>query len=95
VQRGTARSASPRLQGTGWMMGGKTGSADVRRGQRADGWFAGRMYDDEGAARYTVVVYLQGGAPGGRMPSAVAAEMTRHMATRARAEVEAAEAEAP
>jgi hypothetical protein len=97
VQRGTARSAYPRLQGTGWMMGGKTGSADVRRGQRADGWFAGLMYDGDGAARYTVVVYLQGGAPGGRMPSAVAAEMTRHMAARdaAEAEAEAAEAEAP
>jgi hypothetical protein len=91
VDRGTARAARPLLQGTGWTMGGKTGSADVRRGQRADGWFAGLMHDAEGRARYTVVVYLQAGAPGGRMPASVAAQMTRHMAEReARAAADAA-----
>lgn len=94
VRRGTARRAHPLLQESEWTMGGKTGSADVRRGQRADGWFAGLMYDAEGQPRYTVVVYLQAGAPGGRMPSVAAAEMTRHMAARARAEADAA-AEAP
>ena len=80
VDSGTARSAAPRLRGTEWDLAGKTGSADVARQARADGWFAGLMYGPDNRPRYTVVVYLRSGAPGGRLPAGVAAEMTRFMA---------------
>ena len=86
VDSGTAASANPRLAGTGWDMGGKTGSADVAGRPRADGWFAGLMFDPQRRPRYTVVVYLQAGAPGGRIPAAIGAEMTRFMASQARAQ---------
>jgi cell division protein FtsI/penicillin-binding protein 2 len=80
VDRGTARaSAAPRLRATRWDLGGKTGTAEVG-GARDDGWFAGLIHDPTERPRYTVVVYLQGGGPGGGAPSAIAAEMTRFLA---------------
>jgi cell division protein FtsI/penicillin-binding protein 2 len=81
VDSGTARSAPPRYAGTGWDLGGKTGSADVAGRPRADGWFAGLIYDDQRRPRYTIVVYLQSGSPGGRLPTAIAGDMVRFMAT--------------
>jgi hypothetical protein len=81
VDSGTARSAAPRFAGTGWDLGGKTGSADVAGRPRADGWFAGLIYGPDRRARYTVVVYLQAGAPGGRLPAGVAGDMVRYLAT--------------
>ncbi|MDP9349253.1 MAG: penicillin-binding transpeptidase domain-containing protein, partial [Gemmatimonadota bacterium] len=78
VDSGTARSALPRLAGLNWDMGGKTGTAQIA-GRQDDGWFSALIFDPSGRPRYTVVVYLQGGGPGGRMPAAVAAEMTRVM----------------
>lgn len=80
VDSGTARSAQPRFAGTGWDLGGKTGSADVAARARADGWFAGLVYGPDRRARYTVVVYLRSGAPGGRLPSGIAGEMVRYLA---------------
>lgn len=82
VDSGTARAALPVLQGTGWDMGGKTGTADIRQGQRPDGWFAGLMFGPDGRAKYTIVVYLDQGGPGGRDPTRIAAGMTRFMALR-------------
>ena len=78
VDSGTAVSAAPLLQGLQWDMGGKTGTAQIS-GRPDDGWFAGLVFDPSGKPRYTVVVYLRGGGPGGRMPAAVAAGMTRVM----------------
>lgn len=80
VQKGTAQRAVPILQGTGWNMGGKTGTADVRRGHIPDGWFAGLMFGPDGKAKYSVVVYLQNGGQGGHSAAPVAALMTRWMA---------------
>jgi hypothetical protein len=80
TEAGTAQAARARYRGTGWTMGGKTGSADVAGQPRADGWFAGLVYDPEGRPRYTVVVYLRRGAPGGRLPAGIAGEMVRFMA---------------
>jgi hypothetical protein len=86
VDSGTAVSTRPQLTNLGgWDMGGKTGTADVRRGQRPDGWFAGLIFGPDGRARYTVVVYLQRAGQGGRAPAAVAAGMTRFMAAKDRA----------
>lgn len=95
VDSGTARSAGVRIASLDWDLGGKTGSADVaRRGAPADGWFAGLMFDANGRPRYSVVVYLQGGAPGGRLPAGVAAELTRHVARTEPAPAAGAETEA-
>jgi hypothetical protein len=81
VRSGTARSVAPRLSGTGWALGGKTGTSQIA-GARDDGWFAGLMHDESQRARYSVVVYLQGGGPGGGQPASIAAELTRRMAAR-------------
>jgi hypothetical protein len=86
VDSGTARSALPRFAGTGWLMGGKTGSADVAGQARADGWFAGLVHGPDRRARYTVVVHLRSGAPGGRVPAGIAGEMVRFLATMDRGE---------
>jgi cell division protein FtsI/penicillin-binding protein 2 len=79
VDTGTAQVAKARLAGTGWDLGGKTGTADVAGAPRPDGWFAGLMYGPDRRARYTVVVYLQRGGQGGRDPARIAGELTRWM----------------
>lgn len=85
VEKGTGVRALPILQGTGWRIGGKTGTADVRRGHVPDGWFAGLMFTPDNRPRYSVVVYLQNGGQGGRSAAPVAAMMTRWMAQQAAA----------
>ncbi len=79
VDSGTAVSTRPLLQGLDWEMGGKTGTAQIA-GRPDDGWFAGLAFGPDGRPRYTVVVYLRGGGPGGRQPAAVAAGMLRALA---------------
>lgn len=81
VDSGTAQVAKTRLGNSTWDLGGKTGTADVANAPRPDAWFAGLMYGPDDRARYTVVVYLQRGGQGGRMPAAIAGEMTRFMAS--------------
>ncbi|HYJ79237.1 MAG TPA: penicillin-binding transpeptidase domain-containing protein [Longimicrobiaceae bacterium] len=96
VDSGSGRRAGPILEGTGWDLGGKTGTADVYRGRNPDGWFAGLMYGPDRRPRYTVVVYVQGGGQGGRVAAPMAAAMTRFMAEQeARAAAAAAAAAAP
>jgi len=95
VDSGTAIRAVPILQGTGWDMGGKTGTADVRRGHVPDGWFAGLMFGPDGRAKYTVVVYLQNAGQGGRIPATLAADLTRFMAQQKALEARAAQAAEP
>jgi cell division protein FtsI/penicillin-binding protein 2 len=80
VERGTAKSAGPKLAGVPGALGGKTGTAQVR-GARDDGWFAGLVFDAAGRPRYTVVVYLRGGGPGGSAPAGIAAGMARELLT--------------
>jgi hypothetical protein len=89
VERGTGVRALPILQGTGWRMGGKTGTADVRRGHIPDGWFAGLMFTPDGRPRYSIVVYLQNGGQGGHSAAPVAALMTRWFAQQAAQEARA------
>src|SRR3954471_8148777 len=94
VQRGTGVRALPILEGTGWSLGGKTGTADVRRGHIPDGWFAGLMFTPDGRPRYSVVVYLQHGGRAGRSSPPVPALMTRWMAQQAAEEARARQAAA-
>jgi cell division protein FtsI/penicillin-binding protein 2 len=82
VDTGTAVSVKPVLRNLTWDLGGKTGTVDIRRGQRPDGWFAGLIHGPDGQPRYTIVVYLQTAGQGGRAPAGVAAAMTRYMALR-------------
>jgi hypothetical protein len=79
VDTGTAQVAKARLVGTGWDLGGKTGTADVANAPAPDGWFAGLMYGPDRRARYSVVVYLRRGGQGGRNPARIAGDMTRWM----------------
>ncbi|HEU0053642.1 MAG TPA: penicillin-binding transpeptidase domain-containing protein [Longimicrobium sp.] len=80
VDSGTAVRAVPIIRGTGWDLGGKTGTADVVRGHVPDGWFAGLMFGPDQRPRYTVVVYVENGGQGGRIAAPIAAELTRYMA---------------
>jgi cell division protein FtsI/penicillin-binding protein 2 len=80
VEEGTAVSTRPKLERVRWDLGGKTGTADVRRNAVADGWFGGLIFDPNGKARYTVVVYLTRGGQGGRLPAGIAADLTRWFA---------------
>lgn len=82
VDRGSARSTAPILAGLDWDLAGKTGTAQVQ-GAADNGWFAGLVLDPSGAPRYSVVAFLVGGGPGGRRPAAIAAGMTRYLATSA------------
>lgn len=77
VDSGTAISTRPKLRNVRWDLGGKTGTADVRRGSVADGWFGGLIFGPDGKARYTVVVYLARGGQGGRLPAGIAADLVR------------------
>ncbi len=79
VDRGTATSARGPMQGTGWRLGGKTGTAQVA-GARDNGWFAGLVFSPEGEPRYSVVTLLEGGGPGGGGPTAISAAVARELA---------------
>jgi hypothetical protein len=79
VDHGTARSTRPVLQGLTWGMAGKTGTAQVA-GRADNGWFAGLILDPEQRPRYTVVAFLLGGGPGGRLPAGIGAGMVRYFA---------------
>lgn len=82
VDQGTARSTQPILQGLTWDLAGKTGTAQIAGTEEDNGWFAGLIIGPDRRPRYTVVVFLAGGGPGGRMPAAIGAGMTRFFATR-------------
>ena len=78
VERGTGRAVVPYMQGTGWTMGAKTGTAQVA--DRADnGWFAAIVFDAQGEPRYTIVSFLEGGGPGGAMPATIAGAVARQL----------------
>jgi hypothetical protein len=82
VDRGTGRRALPVLEGLTWDLGGKTGTAQVS-GAPDNGWFGGLVFGPDNRPRYTVVVFLKGGGPGGRAPTVIAAGMTRVLASAA------------
>jgi hypothetical protein len=76
VREGTAARTVPQLEWSNWSLGGKTGTVPRSDGA-SDGWFAGLAHGPDGEPEYTVVVLLEGGGMGGRMPAGIAAEMTR------------------
>lgn len=76
VDHGTGTAAQVPMRGTGWRIGGKTGTAQVA-GQRDNGWFAGLIFGPDGEPRYSVVTFLEGGGPGGGQPTTIAAAVAR------------------
>ena len=76
VAHGTARGIAPKLAGTRWQLGGKTGTGPLEARPSYDGWFAGLIFEN-GKPRYTVAVYIDGGGPGGGEAAWIAADLTR------------------
>jgi membrane peptidoglycan carboxypeptidase len=80
VERGTAKSAAPSLAGTGWSMGGKTGTGPEPEthaaGSDSDGWFAGLIFDPQGKARFTSATFVKHGGFGGGNAARLSAELT-------------------
>jgi hypothetical protein len=77
VAEGTARAAAGSQPGA-WKLGGKTGTVAGTRPD-PDGWFAGLVVDPQGRPRYTVLVHLRGGGPGGDRPTKMAARIARSL----------------
>lgn len=83
VERGTARSASAVLAGTGWTMGGKTGTSGApgttAPGPGSNGCFVGLIFDPQGKARFTVATFVNHGGFGGGNAARISAELGRFL----------------
>jgi membrane peptidoglycan carboxypeptidase len=81
VHRGTAKSIAQALEGTGWQIGGKTGSgtAMLPKGAQVDGWFAGLIFDSQGKARFTVATFVRSGGYGGEKAAKISAELAVYL----------------
>jgi hypothetical protein len=76
VARGSARGVAPKLAGTRWQLGGKTGTGPAAAHPSYDGWFAGLIFEG-GKPRYTAAVYMDASGPGAGVAAWIAADMTR------------------
>ena len=81
VQRGTASSVREGLKGTGWQLGGKTGTGPgpMPPGPESDGWFAGLIFDPAGHPQFTVATYVRRGGFGGGNAARMSAELARYI----------------
>ena len=81
VQRGSAQAIAHALDGTGWQIGGKTGTGPglARIGPPYDGWFAGLVFDPQGKARFTVATYVRHGGLGGENAAMISAQLARYL----------------
>jgi cell division protein FtsI/penicillin-binding protein 2 len=81
VQRGSAQAITHTLDGTGWQIGGKTGTGPGLGSTRPpyDGWFAGLVFDPQGKARFTVATYVRHGGLGGENAAIICAELARYL----------------
>ena len=81
VQRGSAKSIARALEGSGWHIGGKTGSgtALMPKGPQIDGWFAGLIFDPESRAKFTVATFVRSGGYGGENAAKISAELARYL----------------
>ena len=86
VKRGSATRIAPILQGTGWTIGGKTGTGG-RAGaplDQQDGWFAGLVVDPGGKPRYTVATFVRQGGLGAGNAGEISAHLARFVIGNAR-----------
>lgn len=79
VAHGTASAAAPMLAGTGWQLGGKTGTGPDVVGPTSDGWFAGLAFEGD-QPRLAIAVFVADRGPGGGVAARIAAEVTRPQA---------------
>lgn len=81
VQRGSAQAIAHTLDGTGWQIGGKTGTGPEigSSGPPYDGWFAGLVFDPQGKARFTVATYVRHGGLGGENAAIISAQLARFL----------------
>lgn len=81
VARGTAKSIAETLKGTGWQIGGKTGTGPgpAPIGPQSDGWFAGLIFDPQGQARFTVATFVRHGGTGGGNAAKISAALARYI----------------
>jgi cell division protein FtsI/penicillin-binding protein 2 len=81
VQRGSAQAIAHTLDGTGWQIGGKTGTGPGlgSTGPPYDGWFAGLVFDPQGKARFTVATYVRHGGLGGENAAIISAQLARYL----------------
>lgn len=79
VTRGSARRMAHALDGTGWAMGGKTGTGGRPDApmEKQDGWFAGLLFDERGKARYTVATFVRQGGLGAGNAAEISAQAAR------------------
>ena len=78
VQKGTATSIKDSLTGTGWSIGGKTGTGPGQCGDHCNGWFAGLLSDSNGG-RYVVLAFIRGKGLGGGVAAQAVAAVARYM----------------
>jgi beta-lactamase class A len=79
VQDGTASSIRSALAGTGWRLGGKTGTGPGQCGEHCDGWFAGLASDGQGG-RYVILSFIRGRGPGGGVAAKTTATVAAYLA---------------
>jgi cell division protein FtsI/penicillin-binding protein 2 len=82
VQHGTADRIANSMSGTGWSIGGKTGTGGHAGASldRQDGLFAGLILDQHGDARFTIVTLVREGGIGGGRAAELSAEIARLLA---------------
>jgi cell division protein FtsI/penicillin-binding protein 2 len=81
IQRGSAQAIAHALDGTGWQIGGKTGTGPgpARIGPQSDGWFAGLVFDPQGKSRFTVATFVRHGGRGGENAAMISAQLARYL----------------
>jgi penicillin-binding protein 2 len=89
-ERGTARSSGP-IAGVTW--GGKTGSAEHRRGQKTHAWYIGIA--PMKSPQLTITVMIEKSGHGGDIAAPIAAKLVRYWLKDAKAASTAANASVP
>ena len=70
-----------RLAGTGWSLGGKTGTGPDVVGPTSNGWFAGVLFRGD-EPRYTFAVFVERRGPGGGVAASIAADLASNLVQR-------------
>lgn len=81
VQRGTADTIKDSLAGTGWRLGGKTGTGPGQCGAHCDGWFAS-LLSDQDRPRYVILVFIRGRGFGSGIAAHTAASIAEYLVER-------------
>jgi len=78
VQGGSADAIKNALAGTGWRIGGKTGTGPGQCGAHCDGWFAS-LLSDQDRPRYVILVFIRGRGIGGGLAAQTAATVAEFL----------------